>query len=222
MADAELQVVHLLLRRNVDAELVRGLGLADAGNVVVLALDGEQRAVADLARIDRTAAMGHLALGQGVADEDGIDRLQIILGGQVHDGEIFVVELAMLLRRVAVALDQMDEQIAVRVHVAIEVHADEALELQEARIDVAHHARMRERHLGDDVAAEPIDAALLRQLVDRGRIAAGVDRAAHQRDRARRVGDRRPTPSARSPPAPAPTAGTPRRHACRRRGSAAC
>src|SRR5947207_4790350 len=99
----------------------------------MLAFDGEQRAVAYLARIDPAAAMGHLALGQSVAYEDGIDRLEIVLGGQVHDGEIFVVELAVLLHRVAVALDQMDEQVAVRVHMAIEVHADETLELQEAR-----------------------------------------------------------------------------------------
>ncbi len=110
--------------------------------------------------------MGHLALRQRVADEHGVDRLQIILRGQVHDGEILVIELAVLLRRVAVALHQMEEQVAVRVDVAVEIHADEAVELQEARIDVAHHAGMRERHLGDDVAAEPFDAALLGELVD--------------------------------------------------------
>ena len=188
VADAELQIMRLALRRNVDAQPVRGLGLADAGNVVVLAFDGEQRGVADLARIDRPAAVRHLALRQRVAHEHGLDGLQIELGGEVHHREIFVVELAMLLRRIAVALDQMEEQIAVRIDMAVEVHADEAVELQEARIDVAHDAGMRERHLGDDVAAEPVDAALLRQLVDAGRIAARVDRAAHQHDRARRVG----------------------------------
>ena len=77
------------------------------GNVVVLAFDRHQRNAADFRRIDRLAAMGHLALRQRVADEHGIDGLQIELGGQVHHGEIFVVELAMLLRRIAVALDQM-------------------------------------------------------------------------------------------------------------------
>ncbi len=59
--------------------------------------------------IDRLAAMGHLALGQGVADEHGVDRLQVELGGQVHDRQIFVIELAMLLGRIAVALDEMTE-----------------------------------------------------------------------------------------------------------------
>jgi hypothetical protein len=59
----------------------------------------------------------------------------------------------------------------VRIEMPVEVHADEAVELQKARIDFAHHARMRERHLGDDVAAEPVDAAVLGQLVDGGRVA---------------------------------------------------
>ena len=46
---------------------------------------------------------------------------------------------------------------------------------------------MRERHLGDDVAAEPVDAAIHGKLVHRGGIDARVDRPAHQRDRARRI-----------------------------------
>ena len=57
--------------------------------------------------VDAAAAMGHLALRQRVADEHGIDGLQIELGGQIHDREIFVVEFAVLLRRIAVALDQI-------------------------------------------------------------------------------------------------------------------
>ena len=74
-----------------------------------------------------------------------------------------------------------------RLDVAVEIHADEAVQLQEARIDVAHEAGMRERHLGDDVVAEPVDAALLRELVDRVGIDAGVDRAAHQHHGMRHV-----------------------------------
>ena len=108
--------------------------------------------------------MGHLALGQGVADEHGLDGLQVELGGEIHDREIFVVELAMLLRGIAVGLHEVKEQLAVRLDMAVEVHAHEAVQLQEARIDVAQEARVRERHLGDDVAAEPVDAARLRQL----------------------------------------------------------
>ena len=47
---------------------------------------------------------------------------------------------------------------------------------------------MRERHLGDDVVAEPVDAALGREIVDRSRIAAGIDRTAHQGHRQRHIG----------------------------------
>ena len=121
---------------------MRRLGLADAGNVVVLAFDREQRDAPDLRGIDRLAAMGHLALRQSVPHEHGLDGLQIELGGEIHDREILVVEFAMLLRGIAVALDQMQEQIAVRLDVAVEIHAHEAVELQEARIDVAHEARI--------------------------------------------------------------------------------
>ena len=42
---------------------------------------------------------------------------------------------------------------------------------------------MRKRHLGDDVAAKPVDATLGGEIVDGGRVAAGIDRAAHQRHR---------------------------------------
>ncbi len=42
---------------------------------------------------------------------------------------------------------------------------------------------MRERHFGDDVTAKPVDAALGGEIVDGGRIAAGIDRPAHQRHR---------------------------------------
>ena len=107
------------------------------------------------------------ALRQRVANEHGLDGLQIELGGQVHDGEILVVEFAVLLRGIAVAVDEVAEQLAVRIDVAVEVHADEAVELQEARIDVAHHAGMGKRHLGDDVAPEPIDAAEFRRACSR-------------------------------------------------------
>ena len=163
------------------------LGLAESGNVVVLAFHRHQCDARDPGGIDRPAAMGHLALRQRMLDEHQIDGLQVIFRGQVHHGEILVVEVAVLVDQVPVALHEVHEQVLVRVHVAIEVHADEAVELQEARIDVAHHAGMRKRHLGDDVAAEPVDALLGREVIDRRRIFARVDGPAHQRHRQRNV-----------------------------------
>src|SRR3974390_1694821 len=122
------------------------------------------------------AAMPHLALRQRVANEHGVDGLEVELGGEIHYRQIFVVELTMLLCRVAIALDQMQEQIVVCLDVAIEIHAHEAVQLQEAWIDVAHEAGMGERHLGDDVTAEPIDAAGFSAPVDRVRGDASVNR----------------------------------------------
>ena len=75
-----------------------------------------------------------------------------------------------------------------RLDMAVEVHAHETVELQEARIDVAHEARIRKRHLGDDVAAEPVDAAALGELVHAGRVLPRVDRPAHQDHGMRNVG----------------------------------
>ena len=94
-----------------------------------------------LRRIDRLAAMGHLALRQRVLDENRIDGLQVELRRQVHHRQILVIEVAVLVDQVAVALHQIAEQVLMGVHVAVEVHADEAVELQEARIDVAHRRR---------------------------------------------------------------------------------
>ena len=146
-----------------DAEPVRRLGLAKAGNIVVLALDREQRDAADAGRIDRRAPMGHGAVRQIVAHEHGLDRLQIVLRAQIHHRKIFIVELTVFLGGIAIALDQMGEQVAVRLDVALEIHADEAVELQESRIDVAHQSRIWKRHLGDDVAAEPVGAGAARR-----------------------------------------------------------
>ena len=51
------------------------------------------------AEIDRLAAMGHLAFRQRVAHEHSLDRLHVVLGGEVHHRQIFVIELAVLFRR---------------------------------------------------------------------------------------------------------------------------
>jgi hypothetical protein len=86
----------------------------------------------------------------------------------------------MLLRGIAIGLHEMEEQLAMRLDVAVEVHADEAVELQEAGIDVAQEAGIWKRHLGNDVAAEPVEAALLRQRVHHCRVHPRIDRTTHQ------------------------------------------
>jgi hypothetical protein len=114
-------------------------------------------------------------------DEHRVDGLQVEFGRHVHDGEIFIVELAMPFGRIAVILDQMHEEVLLRDHVTVEIHRHEARQLQKARIDRAGEARQRPRHLHDDIVLEPFDRLVLRQFVDAGRIDARVDRAAHQR-----------------------------------------
>ena len=132
--------------------------------------------------------MGELALWQGVAHEHGLDRLQIEFRGQIHHCQIFVVELAMLLRGIAIAAHQVHEQVLVRLDVPVEIHGHEAVELQESRIDVPHEAGMWKGHLGDDVAPEPIGPALLGKAIDRCRIGASVDRPAHEHHGVRHIG----------------------------------
>ncbi len=144
MADIALQIMRLAVGRDVDAKGMRRLGLTDAGNIVLFALDREQRAIADRRRIDRLSAMGHLAFRKRVAHEHGIDRLQIKFRGQIHHREIVIVELAMLLGGIAVALDQMEKKLLMGIEMPVQVHADEAIELQKPRIDVAHHAGIAE------------------------------------------------------------------------------
>ena len=53
----------LAIGRNVDAQPVRRLGLSDAGNIVVLALDREQGDAADAAGIDRPSRWVILPFG---------------------------------------------------------------------------------------------------------------------------------------------------------------
>ena len=183
MADLRLDVMDTHLLGDVDAQILGGFGLADAGNVVILALDGQKRDALDRAKVDPIALEHHLALRQRVLDEDLFDRLKIELGRHVHDGVVFVIEGAVLLGGIAVIVDEMPEEVLVGDHVPVEIHRHEARQLQEARIDLAGETRLGERHGHDDIVAEPLDALHLSETVHGGRMDASVDRSAHQRHR---------------------------------------
>ena len=184
VTNAWLLPVHMACAGDVGRERVGGLGLADAGDVVELALDRHQRGL-DGGRIDLAAAAHPDAARQLVLLEHDLDGLQVELGGEVHHREILVVEGAMAVGRIVVAFHEMLELAHVGVDVPVEVHADERGELQEARIDPAHRARIGEGHRRDDVLAEPHHRVAHRQIIGRGRADARVDRAAHQGDRSR-------------------------------------
>src|SRR5690606_33723653 len=185
MADAPGEMIMLHPRRQRAGEVERGPGLADAGNIVALALDREQGDVAQRGGIDRPAAMGQPAPGQQVALEDDIDRLQVEFGGHVADRAIFVVEALGRLGAFAVALDEVAKHLPVADEMVAEVHRHESGELEEARIDATPGARIMTGHGDDHVALEPGIGALGSDGVDLGRRLAGVDRPAHHRQRLR-------------------------------------
>src|SRR3546814_4497253 len=64
VADARLDVVVVVLGRNAATQIMRRLGLAEAADVVLLAFHRHQRRAADLAAVDKLAAMHQAALRQ--------------------------------------------------------------------------------------------------------------------------------------------------------------
>ena len=113
--------------------------------------------------------MLHLAFGQSVIDEYGLDGLEIILGREVHHREVLIIELAMLGSAVAISLNEVVEHVPMRVAVPVEVHADEPYQLKVAGVDGTAMARMAPRHGLDAVLLEPFNGVLLRELIDRCR-----------------------------------------------------
>ena len=164
---------------------MRRLGLADARDVVVFALDRQQADVGDPLRAHLAAAMLELALGQQVALEHHVDRLEIELLGQVQHRQVLVVEFQVLVGLVAVALHQVGEVLTVRLLVLLQVHRHEAGQLDEARIDAPPRAQIGRRHVVDHVRLEPGERPILGQLVGHGRRQARVDRRAHEGHRGR-------------------------------------
>src|SRR6188768_4407700 len=67
MPNSRLHVVNLVFGRNIDAQRVRRLGLADARYIVVLPFDRHQGNTLDDTWVDGPAAMGHFTLRQRMA-----------------------------------------------------------------------------------------------------------------------------------------------------------
>ena len=66
MPDTQLQMVFLFLGRNVDAKILRGLGLANARNIVAFAFDCEKCGLGNFARINWVAVGLRASLSQGL------------------------------------------------------------------------------------------------------------------------------------------------------------
>ena len=136
-----------------------------------------------------------------------VDGLQVVFGGEVHHRQIFIVELFVLLNQVSVALNQVHEQILVRIHMAVEVHRHEAGQLKETGIYEAAMPAVRPGHRGDDRPPEPVRAFFLREFVDRGWALPRIDRASLQDDAPRKEGMVARFHKAPRPTSPEPLAG---------------
>src|SRR3984893_7126463 len=183
--DAGLHVVALEIGAQLAAQVVRRHRLADGADVVALALDGEQHGAADRGRVDLVAVPLQLAERQEVLLEDDTYGFQVEFGGEIEHGEIFVVERFGHRRLFQFAVGEILVELAVRLDVTLDVHAHEGGELDETRINAAERARIAQWHRSGQRALEPVDGALVGELVDRGRIDPCVDRSGHQGHAAR-------------------------------------
>ena len=98
-----------------------------------------------------------LAERQRVFLENEPHGFEIEFGGEVEHGEIFVVERLGDRRLFELAVGEILVKLLVRLHVALDVHAHEGGELDEARIDAAERAGIAQRHRGRQRALEPFD-----------------------------------------------------------------
>ena len=74
------------------------------------------------------------------------DGLEEKLGRQVHDREILVIELTVLLSTVAIPAHQVFEQLHVSIDVPVEVHRHETGQLDEAGINPTEAAGIISRN----------------------------------------------------------------------------
>ena len=93
----------VLLRGEIMRQLVRRLGLAKARDIVALPLHGQQRCPGNRRRRNDLAAMAEHPAWQMMLLEHLLDRLQIILGRQIHHRAILVIERALGRQRLAIA-----------------------------------------------------------------------------------------------------------------------
>ena len=84
MANAPLYVVHFPIFRNSRAQAVCCRSLSDAGNIVLLPLNGKQRDVTDVVRSDWATAMEHRAFRKRMSDKNGVDGLQVEFRGDIR------------------------------------------------------------------------------------------------------------------------------------------
>jgi hypothetical protein len=100
------------VRSDAGAQRLRGFGLAEAGDVVQLAFDAQQRGIADRRRIDLLAVDHPLATRQQEVLEHHADGVQVVLGRHVQHRVVLVVETTVRVGVFQVALDQVGVEIS--------------------------------------------------------------------------------------------------------------
>ncbi len=185
MACAGLQVLGLVRIGDAAAQAQRGDALAGGRDVVVGAFHRHDRDVPDRGQVDVAAPHGE-GVGRDLSVlEDALHGRKVELGGHVHDGEVFVVELVVLvvLGRLAARLgeDLVGKGAAVR----LGVHGDERGQLGEAGIDHPAGAAILEADLLDHEGVEFAHRDAVAEVGHVGRGGVRVDGAADQRQRAR-------------------------------------
>jgi len=88
--------VGFAVPRNAGTQLQRRAALTRPGDVVLLALDRHECWTANGAEVDSPSARGHQAARQKMPDEHPVDGLEVEFGREIHDGQVLVIELAML------------------------------------------------------------------------------------------------------------------------------
>src|SRR5262249_44641579 len=141
------------------AQFMRGRRLPDGADVVAFAFDREQHGALDGARLDAPALPFELARWQRTFLKNETNGLQIKFRRQIEHGEVLVVERLGDLRLLVLALRQMIVQFAMRLQMALDVHAHERRELHEARIDAAKGTGIAQRHGRDQVLLKPLRSA---------------------------------------------------------------
>ena len=102
---ARLHVVGFHVGPQSGAKIVRGERLPKRADVVALTFDRQQCGAPDRPRFDRAPAPFERSLGECVVLKDAADSVELELGREVGDGEVFLVERSGRFGFLGVAFD---------------------------------------------------------------------------------------------------------------------
>ncbi len=92
MAGLRMEIMRVLLRRDIAAQGMGDLGLAHARDIVMAAFDGQQRGATDRQGVDRDTPPGQSAARQRRLLEGKADRVEDELRRQIHYRQILFGE----------------------------------------------------------------------------------------------------------------------------------